>query len=298
MKSTNNRKSSNTTIIAVLLLVLCVATSLTVLFGRMISYSQTEFENVMPIMRSHSEAPNDTSDDSNSAITVQTVTSGTDNTKAHPEFRMDAKAEIFKISYKNNTGKITVNGAKGNTDKLIAPGTTNKYNFTLANPGDVALDYNMSMEANIKGTDGEIPVKVRVWDYTNKYLLGSTKQMEDVLKLNTVSEKASLGTGRYAAYTLEWEWPYEQGDDELDTMLGNLAAEDDIVLEVKIKTTAEYDETNDPQKNNAGLIVPQTGDDTQLEFLWLILAISVVGIFVVLFADRRKKKENSGTNNE
>lgn len=295
MKSGYNRKSSNITVIALLMMILFVATSLTVLFSRTLTYSQTEFENVMPIIRSQSEAPND---DGNSNVTVKTVTSGTDGADAHSKFRMNAKAEIFKLSYKNNSGEITVNGAKGSTDKLIAPGTTNKYNFTLENPGDAALDYTMSLDATVKGTDEELPVKVRVWDYTNKYLLGNAKQMEDVLDLNTITEKASLGAGRYAAYTLEWEWPFEQGNDEFDTMLGNLAPEDDIVLDVKIKTTAEYDETNDPKKNNTGLIVPQTGDDTQLGFLWLILAVSIVAIFVVLFADFKSKKEKNGKNNE
>ncbi|MCH5299095.1 MAG: LPXTG cell wall anchor domain-containing protein [Ruminococcus sp.] len=295
MKSSYNRKSSNTTIIAALLLILFVAASLTVLFSRTLIYSQAEFENVMPLMSVHSDAPNNNED---SNATVRVITSGSENMEAHPEFRMDAKAEIFKLSYKNDKGEIIVGGEKGNTDKLIAPGASNEYQFTLKNPGDVALDYTLSMEATVKGTDAELPIKVRVWDYTNKYLLGSAKKTEDVLTLNDVSEKSSLGAGRYAAYTLEWEWPYEQDNDEFDTMLGNLAAGDDIVLEMKIKTTAEYDETNDPKKNNTGLIVPQTGDDTQLGFLWLILAVSIVGIFIVLLADRRKKKQNSGKSND
>ena len=295
MKSDCNRKSSNIAVIALLLMILFVATSLTVLFSRTLMYSQAEFENVMPIIRSHSEAPNN---ESNPNVTIHTVTSGGENAEAHSKFRMNAKAELFKLSYKNDTGEITVNGAKGNTDKLIAPGTTNKYNFTLENPGDAALDYTLSMEAKFEGTDETIPVKARVLNYTNKYLLGSAEQMEDVLELNTVSEKSSLGAGRYAAYTLEWEWPFERGDDEFDTTLGNMAVDDDLTLEVNIKTIAEIDETNDPQKNNAGLLVPQTGDDTQLGFLWLILAVSIVGIFVVLFADRKSKKEKIGKNNE
>lgn len=294
MKSTHNRKSSDiTTIVMILMLILCVAASLTVLFGRMIGYSQTEFENIMPLISTHSKAPNTATESSS----PQTETANVQNTEKHPQFRMDAEAEIFKISYENDIGEITVNGVKGNTDKLIAPGTTNKYQFTLENPGDVALDYTMAMEAYITGTDEKIPVKVRLWDYTNKYLLGSTEQMTDVLNLNTVNEKGILGAGRYASYTLEWEWPFEQGDDEFDTMLGNLAVEDDLVLTIKIKTFAEYND--DPEKNNIGLIIPQTGDNSSLEYLWLILAGSIVGIFIVLLAGRKSKKEYSGkTQNE
>ncbi|MCH5304224.1 MAG: LPXTG cell wall anchor domain-containing protein [Ruminococcus sp.] len=295
MKSTYNRKSSYiTTIVMLLLLILCVAASLSVLFGRILGYSQTEFENVMPLMNVQSKSANATSQN----FSVQTSTSSTDKFKMHPEFRMNAKAEIFKISYKNKKGEITVDGVKGNPDKLIAPGTSNKYNFTLENPGDVALDYTLSMEANVKGTNKKLPVNARVIDYNNKYLIGNSEKMSDVLELNKVNEKSSLGAGRYASYTLEWEWPFEQGDDEFDTMLSNMAVDNDIVLEVKIKTRAEYDETNSPDKNNAGLLVPKTGDDTQLEYLWLILAASIVGIIVLLFSSRKDKKENRKNQNE
>ena len=288
MKSTHNRKSFNiTTIVMTLLLILCVAASLTVLFGRVIVYSKTDLTNIIPIMSAEDNVLRTTAQ----GISAQTEALDVQNTEKHPKFRMNAEAEIFKISYENDKGEITVNGAEGNTDKLIAPGTTNKYQFTLENSGDTALDYTMTMEASITGTDEIIPVKVRVWDYTNKYLLGSTEQMTDVLNLNTVNEKAVLGAGRYAAYTLEWEWPFEQGDDEFDTMLGNLAVEDDLVLEIKINTIAEYDE--DPEKNNVGMIIPQTGDYSSLESLWLILAASIVGIFVVLFVGCKSKKSDS-----
>lgn len=287
MKSTYNRKSSSIMII-VMLLILCAVTSLAVLFGRMVGYSQTEFENIMPLISAHSNASNTVAMEANS---VQTATSNGQNTEKNPEFRMNADAEIFKISYENDKGEITVNGAEGNVNKLIAPGAKNKYRFTLENPGDVALDYTLSMEANITGTDEIFPIKVRVLDYTNKYLLGSAEQMTDVLDLNTVNEKSVLGAGRYAAYTLEWEWPFEQGDDEFDTMLGNLAVEDDIVLTIKINTTAEYDDN--PDNNNVGLIIPQTGDDASLEYLWLTLAGSIVGICIVLFAGRKSKKKQN-----
>lgn len=299
MKS--NRKFSNIIIIAVIMM-MCAATSVALLFGRMVRYSQTEFENIIPLIGTNSELPNAGADATAAAQTaysgtgnLSNISSGAEGMQAHPEYHMVAEAEIFKLSY-DETGKTTVIGAEGNTDKLIAPGTSNQYHFTLENSGDVALDYTMSMEAYITGTDEIIPVKARVWDYTNKYLLGSEEEMNDVLKLNTVSEEGVLGAGRYAAYTLEWEWPFEQGNDEFDTMLGNMAVDDDLVLTIKINTTAEYDE--DPANQNVGQRVPQTGDDSSLEFLWLILAASIIGIFIVLLADRKSKKETDGKTHE
>ena len=293
MKSTYSRKKPNVTIIvALLILFLCVAASLAVLFGRMLSYTQTEFENVIPLINVNTRSLNE---EENNTLTYSAVSDG-ESSGSHPEFRMNAKAEIFKISYKNNTGSVTVGGSNSSTDKLIAPGTSNKYQFTLENPGDVALDYTLSMEANITGTDETIPVKVRVWDYENKYLLGSSEQMKDVLDLSTVNEKSVLGAGRSAVYTLEWKWPFEQDNDEIDTILGNLASEDDIALEVNINTIAQYN--GNPDNNSVGLMVPQTGDDSPLEYLLLILAASIVGIFVVIFANHNSKKKNSGKNSE
>ena len=206
---------------------------------------------------------------------------------AHPEFRMTAEAEIFKFSY-DETGKLTVISNNSGEDKLIAPGTSNKYQFTLENPGNVALDYYLTMEAYVTGTELSLPVKVSVRDYKNKYLLGTAEEMADVLLLNSVNDTAELGAGRYAVYTLEWEWPFEWGDDEYDTQLGNLAVEDDIVLTVVIRTVAEYDE--EPDDPTSGL-PPQTGDDSKIMPLVILCAVSLFGACAVIFVGGRRENE-------
>lgn len=232
--------------------------------------------------------------------TTDTTNSETFASGAKPEFRMVAKAEIFKFTY-DETGKITVISNNGGADKLIAPGTSNLYQFTLENPGNVPLDYHMTMEAYITGTDLWIPVNARVWDYKNKYLVGSADEMVDVLELNTVDESAELGAGRYATYTLEWEWPFERGDngDEInendiyDTMLGNLAVGEDLVLTIVIRTVAEYDE--DPEDPSAGK-PPKTGDDFQIGLIAAICIVSFGGLCIILFAGgkrKEKKRESS-----
>ena len=118
--------------------------------------------------------------------------------------------------------------------------------FTLENTGDTLLDYDMTIMAEITGTDLELPVKARVWDYNSKYLLGSESEKADVLELNSVKEKSKLSAGRFAVYTLEWEWPFEWGNDEYDTMLGNLAVDNDIALTIRINTTASCDQGDIP----------------------------------------------------
>ena len=220
-----------------------------------------------------------------------------DGKPANPQFVMEAEAEIFKLFY-DETGKITVIGPEGNTDKLIAPGTSNLYQFTLKNPGNVTLDYTLTMEAFITGTDLWIPVYVRVWDYTNKYLVGSADEQVDVLELNKVDEKAALGAGKNAVYYLEWEWPFERVDengsivenDIYDTMLGNLAVDEDLVLHIIIRTYAEYDEEPGPGIDDP----PQTGDAGTIA-LALVAVGSFTGLFLlIIFAVRRRREEKQG----
>ena len=288
-------KSSGSFIVLSLVLFLCCAVSVSLLFGRVIPYTTAKFVNVHSLTE-------DEKSDTNTSVSDSTASEDTDSgsttpeqdgtMKHNPKFEMIAEEEIFKLSY-DETGKITVIGAQGNEDKLIAPGTSNLYQFTLANTGNVALDYTMTIQATVTGTDLQFPVNVRVWDYTNKYLLGSSDKMVDVLELNSVEESAELGAGRYAVYNLEWEWPFEWGDDEYDTMLGNLAVEDDLVLRIVIRTTAEYDEN--PDNPNAGVFTPpNTGDDFPIILLSLLCSGSFIGFCAMIFSffksDRKEKQ--------
>jgi hypothetical protein len=256
-KSKNN---SIFVVIAVLLAILDI-TSLVVLFSRMNSYWEVQFPNVIPLTRSNgttmvttktiSSAENAqvSFDENENGYAV--VQLGNPGFKAYDEktvWLSETEVDIFKLTYDSENG-ITVKGF--NDDKLIAPGTSNTYSFTLENTGDVLLDYDMTMEAYVTGTDLELPVKARVWDYTNRYLLGGSDTKEEVLKLNNVEDHSKLSAGRFAIYNLEWEWPYEWGNDEYDTLLGNLAVDDDLALTIKINTIATADETDINPDNNS-----------------------------------------------
>lgn len=309
------RKSTAGIGLTLAILILCNLASLTVIFGRVLTYTEAKFVNVMPINQVYVPEENSQSGDSVPEESTPVVnpapgdeTSPEDPSEAtsseaswtmqaHPEFHMEAEAEIFRLSY-DETGKVTVIGVEGNEDKLIAPGTSNLYQFTLANTGDVALDYSLTMEAYVTGTDLWIPVNARVWDYTNKYLVGSPDEMPDVMELNTVDEKGVLGAGRYAVYNLEWEWPFEREDengeisanDVYDTMLGDLAVDQDLVLTIVIRTYAEYDEDPDAP---GGVKPPQTGDDAPFALLCVLCGASFVGLcvmgFVYLKTNRKEK---------
>ncbi|MCH5321312.1 MAG: hypothetical protein J1E36_06085 [Eubacterium sp.] len=289
--NTNSKKtrSSGNLIAMILILILCMAVSVSLLFSRVIPYTSAKFVNIHSLNENAPIIP-DVTDVTTPDGTIKEFKS--EDEKHNPEYHMEADEKIFKFSY-DETGKVTVIGPEGNEDKLFAPGTSNIYQFTLANTGDVALDYYMEMEAYYEGTDLWIPIEARLWDYNNNYLVGSADEMVDVIELNSVEESGELGAGRNAVYNLEWQWPFERGDDEYDTMLGNLAVDEDLELHIVIRTVAVHD--GDPDDPDAGLInPPYTGDSSQLVLLCVLSGGSFAGLCIMIFAffkSSRKEKE-------
>jgi len=190
------------------------------------------------------------------------------------------QVDIFKIAYENGEAVVTVDGMG---DKVIAPGTGNEYTFYLKNTGNVMLDYTLEIEAFFTPDTQPIPVEVRLKGYDGTYLLGAEDSWADVLELNQVKDEASISVNRYAYYTLEWQWPYESGDDAYDTLLGNLAVDEDLTLTIVIKTVATgEDMTTEIHTKPVG-----SGDDSHL-LGWLGLTVAAV-LAAVLYIILRKK---------
>lgn len=195
--------------------------------------------------------------------------------------------EIFRVSYENGEQVITVNSDNG--DKVIAPGTENSYTFKLKNTGNVALDYTVELEAFFTPAEIEIPVTGRLNRYDGEWIVGSQDEFVKVPVLDTAEDEGTLGAGKYTYYTLDWVWPFESGDDEYDTYLGNLATEQDLTFTVVIKTTATA--SFDPD-DDSGITPPQTGDNFNLT-TWLIIAATSLIIMLVLIFSKDNEKEQS-----
>lgn len=199
----------------------------------------------------------------------------------------NTQVEIFRISYVNGEQVITVNSDSG--DKLIAPGTENSYTFKLKNTGNVALDYTVTVDSYFTPGDIVIPINGRLNRYDGKWIVGDKENYVNVPVLDTAEDKATLGAGKYTYYTLDWLWPFESGNDELDTMLGNHAVEQDLMFTVAITTTAT--ESADPY-DEGGITPPQTGDGSNLA-LWITLAIGSFAIMMCLIFYQGKEKRRS-----
>ena len=292
---------------AVIALLLCVALSASLLFGRLTAFARADLGRVIPLTRSSglTAVTEGYVDESgafrpassaalNSAPLLAARTSPL-LTSTIPGFSVsdEDKAwagqtdiEIFRVSYENGEGKITVQSGSG--DKIIAPGTSNTYKFTLENGYSMGVNYSLSMQAFLSAEGISVPIQVRLSDSDGNWLLGSADSMVDVMELNTVKDyPGSLSSGKFRSYTLEWEWPFEGGDDEFDTLLGNLAEDEDIVLTIVISTYAEAD-----PEATGGDDHPYTGDKTDLTVLIVLLAVSGGALILLLLLPAvRKKRE-------
>jgi len=198
----------------------------------------------------------------------------------------DTKVEIFHVNYNNETEEFTVKSA--GDDKVIAPGTENSYTFKFKNTGDVAIDYEMEVSAYVEPADVQIPVNVKMNRYDGAHLVGTDEEWEPVLNLNGVSDYATLGVNHYAYYTLDWQWPFESGNDEYDTMLGNMAVEEDITLTIEIDTVAVT--SSDP---SAGGGLVQTGDTNNWMQYVVTMAASCMLLILIVWVKRRKAQEDA-----
>ena len=195
----------------------------------------------------------------------------------------ETQIDIFKVTYENGNGEITV--ASDNGEKVFAPGTDNSYTFKLINTGDVTLAYDLELRAYYTPDTIDLPIDARLNRYDGYWLTPDTGEYVDVLTLNGLTDADKLGAGKYTYYTIDWRWLFESGHDDVDTMLGNMAVDQDLTLTIEILTTATA--TEEP---GGGITVPDTGDNTNT-ILWLCLCFGSALLIILLLYYRKSIKE-------
>lgn len=293
-----NRKPYTRQLKAAAALLLCVVLSGAMLFSRLVSYSMADPRQYIPLTESNGittvfAVQRDTGlswksggFDPNRPVLLAASpflsASWFQVTDDNTIWKGDTQVEIFRVSYKNGQGQVTVKSSRG--DKVIAPGTENSYAFALENTANGPVAYSMSMKAYLSSDDHTIPVVAKVRRETDHaYFLGSAGEYKDVLQLNQVKDSGTLKKGYVMPYTLSWQWPFED-DDAYDTMLGNL--EEDLTLTIVIETYAEYA----PPSADDG--IPKTGDTSHIGLWFTVMLGSSAGLMFLLLLMRRKGEEN------
>ncbi len=184
----------------------------------------------------------------------------------------NTQVDLFKAAYANDRGEITVKSADGG--KVIAPGTSNAYEFSLKNTGNVSLDFTMHLDSVFSLENRELPMQVRLRS-GDRWILGGEHTWARPDMLTDVIESGTMAVNQYVTYTFEWQWPYESGvNDTLladlnDTVIGNTAAEQEAVFELTVEV--------------ASVVTPGVvpgGPGEEIYFPWIILAF--LGLFIIL----------------
>ena len=200
---------------------------------------------------------------------------------------MDAELDIFSATYKNERGEIVIQGADG--DKVIAPGSKVDYTVRLRNKDTVAIDYTLI--ATIKtvnapaGEQLEIPLEFRILDPEDNYIAGDAKTWVDRTVLDGLSHNGTIMRGKSAEYVFQWRWPFEGSNDELDTMLGNMA-DSDLGLEISFTLRSE---ANTSLAANGGFWGSGLGRAVLIILFVLLLLLAIILLIIAYF--RRKRIE-------
>lgn len=173
--------------------------------------------------------------------------------------------ELFKTSYNNNQGKMTVKSSKG--DKVLAPGTDGDCVFSVKNTSDKNLNYRMDIRGNLDSQDSLVPIEMCVVRGNH---LGDSMEWKNISSLDESFSMNDLSVGDDVAYTIYWRWPYEKNSDEVDTSLGNLTVNQNLDYTVEVQIVAEESLNQEIGVINRIINSVKTGDDTQI-FIWCIV---------------------------
>ena len=157
------------------------------------------------------------------------------------EWSENHKISIFQTSYENGERETTVLSQNG--DKIIAPGTISTYDFCICNDGNMAivyeLDFSFLLTINKEESAAEtFPLLIRIQRQNANYVLGDETTWANISSSQLAKHKGTLGPNSYEHFILELQWAFE-GNDELDTELGNASMQVPVELNFEIGSYAE-----------------------------------------------------------
>ncbi len=199
-------------------------------------------------------------------------------------WKAQKNVDIFKASYKNEQGETTVISQDGT--KVIAPGTQTTYKFTMYNSGNMAVVYQTDLDFTLKiGAEVQenysFPLKVRLKNESGEILVGTENGYENVQDAMLNGYVSVLGANSYETFTLELVWDFEGGNDELDTLYGDLACEKGVYLTLGINTYAE--EHFDPTAQGGNQIEVEGNIEYGGTFRWLWLIMLMLNVGILIF---------------
>ncbi len=148
-----------------------------------------------------------------------------------PTWETKTSVDLFKSAYVNEEGKVTVKSENG--EKIIAPGASNEYSYTIKNTGNISLNYEMQIDGVFTISDKTLPLFVRL-RFGDTWLIGAKDEWIHIDEVEGVLSQRTLGAKKADVYVFEWMWPYET-DKETDKLIGDL---NDILIDADANDTS------------------------------------------------------------
>lgn len=215
------------------------------------------------------------------------------------------KVNIFE----HNDPNVKSDGT-GKADHVVAPGTKNDYVFSIANSFNKEVKYHLEITGGNDSTYS-IPVELEIVDDSGKTLTNGKVLIKDLPEIVTTGY---VDAQKAKNFSINWEWPFENGTDQYDTLLGNKAADEEIACHLNINVVAELedepappvddtskpnskpddhsDKTSKPASDQNDSDKPViTGDSTNtfVVYLVVILALSACTAIIVVLTTKKKK---------
>ena len=246
-------------ILAVIIIIIFIILSTIIIGGRILDMAQRE-GNVIELDTNESyESSSKSSTGKSNLQDDEQIDIGDDKSKGlevsddNAKWETSTTVDIFKEAYENESGDISVKSEDG--DKVIAPGTSNEYEFKLKNTGKNELEYKMTFEGMFTLEHEDIPIKVRL-KKGDFWILGGNEEWVEPSELDEVVENGSLGINKIAQYELDWMWAFEDDTsdsiirDTADTNLGNISV--DSKIDFKLTINVETEAIPNPAGNYLG----------------------------------------------
>lgn len=195
---------------------------------------------------------------------------------------------IFQSSYQNGENQTVILSQKG--DDVVAPGTIMSYDFCICNDGNMAIAYKLSFSflfemQNQQVDAGAFPLSIRLQRKGSEYVVGDENTWVEITSQSMGKYKGALGVNSYEHFILEIQWVFE-GNDVMDTILGNMSTETPVSLCFEVESYAEMH--NNPEATG-GIQVMDGGFDGEAggtirwdRYAWLIMAVMFTLLCVIM----------------
>ena len=198
---------------------------------------------------------------------------------------------IFKVREVDECGNVVVESCDGN--KIIAPGMEGDYRFLIKNLGKFAVDSKVVVKCDLT-VNGDVydtcPIEVRLTDYMGEAINGGWNYTSDV---SVYTDNLIIGKNSYIYYTFDYRWNFE-GNDVLDTILGNLSVNNDVEFKVSIVASATRSADKDALGGiELGKNPIEPGDLNIIPFIVFNVIIFLIIVTLLAYDYYKRKKERS-----